>query len=148
MNRTVKAAGAVVTVVAVAVLLALLYLQPGGSSPTTARSSAAAESASAASSLPSTDGLRWVRLSALPIEARQTVDLIDAGGPFPYPKDGSVFNNFEGKLAKRSKGYYREYTVPTPGERDRGARRIVTGDRDRDLFYTGDHYESFVRVQR
>jgi ribonuclease T1 len=76
------------------------------------------------------------------------VALIDAGGPFPYAKDGATFNNFEGVLPSRPRGYYREYTVRTPGERDRGARRIVTGDRDRELFYTADHYETFARVQR
>ena len=94
------------------------------------------------------DGLAWVRLADLPVQARQTVALIDAGGPFPYAKDGATFNNFEGVLPSRPRGYYREYTVKTPGERDRGARRIVTGDRDRELFYTADHYETFARVQR
>ena len=94
------------------------------------------------------DGLASVRLADLPVQARQTVALIDAGGPFPYAKDGATFNNFEGVLPSRPRGYYREYTVKTPGERDRGARRIVTGDRDRELFYTADHYETFARVQR
>ena len=94
------------------------------------------------------DGLASVRLADLPVQARQTVALIDAGGPFPYAKDGATFNNFEGVLPSRPRGYYREYTVKTPGERDRGARRIVTGDRDRELFYTDDHYETFARVQR
>ena len=89
-----------------------------------------------------------MRLADLPPQARQTVALIEAGGPFPYAKDGTTFNNFEGVLPSRPRGYYREYTVKTPGERDRGPRRIVTGDRDRELFYTADHYETFARVQR
>jgi ribonuclease T1 len=93
-------------------------------------------------------GLRWVELSRLPAEARQTVELIESGGPFPYSKDGVVFGNREGILPQRAHGYYREYTVPTPGSDDRGARRIVTGDRHRELFYTDDHYSSFERIRR
>ena len=118
--------------------------------PPTGRATATARTtAPRPSSLPSpSDGLAWVRLADLPVQARQTVALIDAGGPFPYAKDGATFNNFEGVLPKRARGYYREYTVRTPGERDRGARRIVTGDRDRELFYTADHYDTFARVQR
>ncbi len=93
-------------------------------------------------------GLAYVALASLPVQARQTVALIDAGGPFPYAKDGAVFGNREELLPARAQGFYREYTVPTPGEGDRGARRIVTGDGDRQLFYTADHYASFVRVRR
>ena len=84
----------------------------------------------------------------LPPEARRTLELIDRGGPFPYSKDGSTFGNREGLLPSASRGYYREYTVPTPGEGDRGARRIVTGDRDREFFYTDDHYASFSVILR
>ncbi|QKW05464.1 ribonuclease N [Streptomyces sp. NA04227] len=83
----------------------------------------------------------------LPPEARRTLRLIDRGGPFPYPKDGSVFRNFERELPERPRGHYREYTVPTPGENDRGARRIVAGA-DGELFYTDDHYQSFEAVLR
>ena len=78
-------------------------------------------------------------------EARQTVALIKAGGPFPYQRDGSVFDNREGLLPKRSRGYYREYTVKTPGAKDRGARRIVAGQRG-EFYYTDDHYRSFRRI--
>ncbi|WP_372351893.1 ribonuclease domain-containing protein [Streptomyces sp. KL116D] len=92
-------------------------------------------------------GMATVRESELPAEARQTLALIDAGGPFPYDKDGSVFGNFEGELPKEKRGYYREYTVRTPGERDRGARRIVVG-RGGETYYTDDHYESFKAVLR
>jgi ribonuclease T1 len=87
-----------------------------------------------------------VPLSALPIEARQTIALIQAGGPFPYSRDGVVFRNAEGLLPKEPSGYYHEYTVPTPGEADRGARRIITGA-DGEYYYTADHYESFKRVE-
>lgn len=145
--RTVTVLGGVVTAVALVVVLAFAYLAPGGSdsSPTSAPNGSAA-----ACVLPSVgaDGLAWSCLADLPREAQQTVTLIDRGGPFPYAKDGATFNNFEGLLPDRARGYYREYTVRTPGERDRGARRIVTGDDDRQLFYTADHYETFVRVQR
>ena len=83
--------------------------------------------------------------SELPPEARQTLALIKAGGPFPYGKDGSPFGNREGLLPKRKRGYYREYTVKTPGARDRGARRIVTGIPG-EYYYTDDHYRSFKRI--
>ena len=152
MNRTVRVVGGVVTAVAIAVVLAFAYLQQDGPSPTaTTDSTPTAAATSTGRSTPrpsSTDGLPVVRLADLPVQARQTVALIDAGGPFPYAKDGATFNNFERVLPSRPRGYYREYTVKTPGERDRGARRIVTGDRDRELFYTADHYDSFARVQR
>jgi ribonuclease T1 len=82
---------------------------------------------------------------ALPAEARQTLALIKAGGPFPYRQDGSVFGNREGLLPKRERGYYREYTVKTPGAKDRGARRIVAG-RGAEYYYTDDHYRSFRRI--
>ena len=86
-----------------------------------------------------------VPLANLPPEARQTLELIRAGGPFPYPKDGAIFGNREGQLPKHSRGYYREYTVRTPGARDRGARRIISG-RSGEYYYTEDHYRSFRRV--
>ncbi|MEV2253645.1 ribonuclease domain-containing protein [Streptomyces sp. NPDC050147] len=92
-------------------------------------------------------GMPTVPADRLPAEARRTLRLIDDGGPFPYAKDGSVFGNFEGELPKRRRGHYREYTVPTPGERDRGARRIVTGSGG-ETYYTDDHYTSFKAVLR
>lgn len=87
-----------------------------------------------------------VAVAALPPEARQTLALIHQGGPFPYPRDGSVFGNFERRLPARPRGHYREYTVKTPGSRDRGARRIVAG-RDGEYFYTRDHYRTFQRIR-
>lgn len=90
-------------------------------------------------------GLPARALSSLPPEAAQTYRLIESGGPFPYDRDGIVFQNREGILPAKGSGYYHEYTVPTPGSDDRGARRIVTGSGD-EVYYTGDHYASFVVV--
>jgi ribonuclease T1 len=86
-----------------------------------------------------------IPLDKLPPEARQTVALIKVGGPFPYQRDGSVFHNREGLLPKHSRDYYREYTVKTPGAKDRGARRIVAGQGG-EFYYTDDHYRSFRRI--
>src|SRR3954471_4443036 len=80
-----------------------------------------------------------VSLHELPAEARKTVALIRQGGPFPYPKDGVVFGHREARLPHQKRGYYHEYTVPTPGSRDRGARRIVAGQSG-ELYYSDDHY--------
>ena len=89
--------------------------------------------------------LHAVALTTLPPEARHTVTLIQAGGPFPYSRDGVVFDNAEHHLPRHGSGYYHEYTVPTPGESDRGARRIIVG-LDGEYYYTADHYDSFQRV--
>ena len=93
------------------------------------------------------DRLPAIPLAQLPAEARETIRLIDSGGPFPYARDGATFGNRERRLPARPEGYYREYTVRTPGSPDRGARRIVAG-RGGELYYTDDHYESFKRVVR
>lgn len=82
--------------------------------------------------------------AGLPPEAFDTIDLIQRGGPFPYRQDGKTFGNREGLLPDEARGYYREYTVPTPGSPDRGARRIVTGGSPPSAwYYTDDHYRSF-----
>ena len=86
-----------------------------------------------------------VALSDLPPEAASTVALIEAGGPFPYDRDGITFENREGLLPDESSGYYHEYTVPTPGAGDRGARRIIVGSGG-ELYWTDDHYRSFERI--
>jgi ribonuclease T1 len=86
-------------------------------------------------------------LASLPAEAQDTVALIDAGGPFPSDRDGIVFENREHLLPSEPTGYYHEYTVPTPGSPDRGARRIITGSAG-ELYYTDDHYRSFERISR
>ena len=84
----------------------------------------------------------------LPAEAVATLEAIERGGPFPYSRDGVVFENRERRLPGRSRGYYREYTVPTPGSDDRGARRIVAGgDPPEIYYYTDDHYRSFRNVE-
>lgn len=85
----------------------------------------------------------------LPHEAVDTLNLIAAGGPYPYAKDGVVFGNFERLLPSHPRGYYHEYTVPTPRARNRGARRIVCGGPPRrtdNCFYSDDHYNSFKRI--
>jgi ribonuclease T1 len=86
-----------------------------------------------------------VSLAELPGEAKATLALIKAGGPFPYERDGTAFGNREGRLPQRERGYYREYTVKTPGSRDRGARRIVAG-RPGEYYYSDDHYQTFRRI--
>ena len=86
-----------------------------------------------------------ISAAELPKEARETLALIRAGGPFPYPQDGKTFQNREKLLPQRERGYYREYTVKTPGARDRGARRIVSG-KGGEFYYTADHYRSFQRI--
>lgn len=92
-------------------------------------------------------GLPEEPLSALPVQAVRTYRLILAGGPFPYPhNDGVVFGNRQHALPAEPAGYYHEYTVPTPGSADRGARRLITGA-GRELYYTGDHYRTFVVVE-
>lgn len=90
-------------------------------------------------------GLPVRALSQLPPQAGQVWQLIEHGGPFPYRQDGVVFGNREGHLPLRQSGFYHEYTVPTPGAHDRGARRLITGGAV-ELYYTGDHYTSFVVV--
>lgn len=90
-----------------------------------------------------------IALADLPQEGRVTYTLIRQGGPFPYEKDGSVFGNRERQLPPHTRGYYREYTVKTPGAQDRGARRIVCGGESRIpevCYYTADHYASFRTI--
>jgi len=93
-----------------------------------------------------------VALAALPAQAQETHQRILSGGPFPYAKDGSVFGNRERKLPGQARGYYREYTVATPGSSNRGARRIVCGGQEPKTpdvcYYTQDHYASFLRISR
>jgi ribonuclease T1 len=96
----------------------------------------------------SAQGLLHPSHAELPPEAIETLALIQRGGPFPYRKDGTTFQNRERLLPARPRGYYREYTVPTPGSRDRGARRIVSGGDPPEVFYyTADHYRSFREIE-
>ena len=91
--------------------------------------------------------LSTMSVTALPVQARDTLALIDRGGPFPYKQDNTIFSNTERVLPLRPPGYYREYTVPTPGSPDRGTRRLVVGTGG-DVFYTDDHYATFRQVLR
>lgn len=97
------------------------------------------------------NGLGTIAVQQLPNEAQRTLQRIEAGGPYPYAKDGSRFGNYERILPRQPRGYYREYTVAKPGSRNRGAKRIVCGGAERavnDCYYTEDHYNSFKRITR
>ncbi|WP_229660084.1 ribonuclease domain-containing protein [Tersicoccus solisilvae] len=147
--RRVAAAGAAIAAVLIAVLLAgCLATGTSGPSGSTGQTAVATGPGTPAGGTPRAtgrdpvSGLAVVAASTLPAEARRTIDLIHRGGPFPYEEDGSTFGNFERLLPARPRGHYREYTVRTPGESDRGARRIVAA-RDGALYWTTDHYASF-----
>ena len=120
--RRLKRCGAVAMIVALAHVFAL--------------------AAAAGAELPA---VRSVAIAELPPEAQRTIRVVRAGGPFRYERDGAVFGNFERLLPRRARGYYREYTVETPGLKHRGARRIVVGARG-ELYYTDDHYRTFKKV--
>ena len=91
-------------------------------------------------------GLQAITLAELPTEARDMLRAIRQGGPYAYHRDGAVFGNYERRLPKKPRGYYREYTVKTPGARNRGARRIISGAVD-EYYYTADHYQTFKRIR-
>lgn len=128
--------------IVVVVLLAAFGISRLAAGTTTPQAGASAHTAATPHS-----GLPTIPVAALPPEARSVLTLIGQGGPFPYKQDDTVFTNFEGLLPARASGYYHEYTVVTPGSRDRGTRRLVVG-RDGDVYYTSDHYESFRQVIR
>lgn len=107
--------------------------------------SAAPSTTSSAQSTVGSSGLPTVALTDLPPQAQQTYELVEAGGPFDYRQDGQVFGNRERLLPPQEYGWYREYTIPTPGSPDRGAARFVVGE-DETYFYTDDHYASFAEV--
>ncbi|MBW3084030.1 hypothetical protein KEM60_00213 [Austwickia sp. TVS 96-490-7B] len=138
-------------------------VQPGSTASSraaagSARSSTGAAGKPSASDAPGRTGSsaapgepKSCELASLPEEARRTAELIRAGGPFPHPRnDGVTFGNHEGRLPAHPRGYYREYTVPTPGAKHRAQRRIVTGGDPATAppqwYYTGDHYDSFCRI--
>ena len=114
----------------------------GSPTPAVSSSAEAGQGSPGAAAPANPSGLAAVNESRLPAEARQTLASIRAGGPYRYSQDNKTFGNFERILPRRDSGYYREYTVPTPGESDRGARRIITGSGG-EKYYTEDHYESF-----
>ena len=103
---------------------------------------AGARDAGRESALPT---IATINYSALPAEAQSTLQLIKNGGPFPYRKDDSIFGNRERVLPRQARGYYKEYTVKTPGAGNRGARRIIAGQPG-EFYYTGDHYVTFQRI--
>ena len=126
-------------------LVVLAFVLAGVPETGTAPSDAGTTSAPAPAAPPAPanlSGLPAVNASELPAEARQTLALIARGGPYPYSRDNVTFGNFERILPRKSSGYYKEYTVRTPGELDRGARRIVAGQAG-EKYYTPDHYNSF-----
>jgi ribonuclease T1 len=92
-------------------------------------------------------GLPGIAVADLPQQARDTLALIDRGGPYPYSQDNTVFGNLERVLPERPKGYYREYTVVSPGSSSRGTRRLVVGAQG-DIYFTADHYQTFRQVLR
>jgi ribonuclease T1 len=147
-RRTVRT---VLLVLACVLLVGLVWV--GGRDSTTAEpgvqpgsgQSASGQSASSGQHR-GTNGLPSVSVADLPPEARHTLELIRSDGPFPYSRDGVVFQNRERLLPREKSGYYHEYTVPTPGEADRGARRIITGKAG-ERYYTDDHYASFRVVE-
>lgn len=97
------------------------------------------------------NALGTIAVQQLPNEAQRTLQRIEAGGPYPFAKDGSRFGNYERILPRQPRGYYREYTVAKPGSRNRGAKRIVCGGEQHavnDCYYTEDHYNSFKRITR
>ena len=126
-----RTARTVAALLAVAAAAALLIADGGGGGGT------------------ATQAPKSAHAEAIPADQRTaigaTLRLIDAGGPFASEQDGTVFSNREGRLPAEPQGYYREYTVPTPGSPDRGARRLVTGEGG-ELYYTDDHYESFTEI--
>lgn len=114
-----------------AILLGLLCVAPGAQSLADA---------------PARPAIGQVSAAELPAEARQAITLIRKGGPFAHGRDGAAFGNIEKRLPARERGYYREYTVRTPGVKSRGARRIVAGKAG-EFYYTDDHYRSFRRIK-
>jgi len=152
MNRSrsklVAFAGLVIAVVVLVVAMvgggALTAPSTAPSAPSSAQTTTpepgSVSTTRAAVANPST--LPTINASQLPKEARQTLALIAKGGPYPYGEDDGNFGNFEGLLPKKASGFYREYTVVTPGASNRGARRIIVG-KDTAKYYTADHYVSF-----
>lgn len=140
----------IVALLALAGLMVSIASRGGGTTPSVLPSGAATgvgPSAGTAAPIDPVSGLPWINESELPAEARRTLVLIAAGGPFPYPRnDNQPFANREGLLPGHPRGYYREFTVITPGSPDRGPRRIITGAGG-ERYWTADHYRSFARIR-
>lgn len=157
-----KIASVALLLLALIALIAFAAGRGGGSGSGEAPSAGftrASYGASGADSTPTTSGPSSARASRtsqaggvvsvddLPAQARETIALIDAGGPYPYSRDGIVFGNFEHQLPAQARGWYHEYTVKTPGASSRGTRRIIVG-KDGAMYYTDDHYRTFRKVDR
>jgi len=147
MGRLLTLAAVLVLLVGLGMMLSSTQESPVSQGVPTGTTAASAPTGTTAASAPAVDGsgLEAVAASSLPQEARETLDLIARGGPYPYSRDGAVFSNFERLLPRKPSGYYKEFTVRTPGESDRGARRIVVGETG-EKYYTPDHYESFLQI--
>ena len=127
-------------------LVTLPFLAPGGlHALSSAQARETPHRALPASEIP------VIAVADLPVQARDVLRRIEQGGPFEGYKDGIIFGNYERLLPSKPRGYYREYTVPTPGARNRGARRIVCGGAKHHpevCYYTHDHYASFRRIAK
>ena len=148
--RSLGSRAGLLGVLAVAVVVLAWVVVRATQGPSTPAGQRAAASATYTLGPLGTDpdsGRAWVAESALPPQALDTLALIRAGGPFPYPRsDNQVFDNRERLLPLHARGYYREFTVVTPGSEDRGARRIITGSSG-EKYWTDDHYASFSRIR-
>ena len=133
--------------VALLALLIAAALGLAGCGSSSSKSSSSSSKASSSSAAAKPAGMASVAEASLPAEARDVIKRIDDGGTFQYRQDGVTFQNRERRLPAEPSGYYREYTVATPGAADRGARRLILG-RGGELYYTPDHYKSFLWVLR
>ena len=154
-RQLAKVIAGILTTVAAALLLYANGGDDGSKTTTTATSPAPTVTdespppTEAETTESSTTGAKPADDDSIPADHRAAIGevlvLIEAGGPFPHDQDGTVFQNREGLLPQQPQGYYHEYTVPTPGSPDRGARRLVTGDGG-EVYYTSDHYSSFTQI--
>ncbi len=144
MNVAIGSASRAILAVGVSIG-SYLGLMGGAALPTALSDTITSDVMMSRLSLSTTSAIRRVSLNQLPPEAKTTLGLIQRGGPYPQ-KDGTVFSNFQKRLPVAARGYYREYTVPTPGARNRGARRIIASQQ-REYYYTGDHYATFALIQ-
>lgn len=119
--------------------------KPSAPKPTPPAGGAGSTPAPAATWVPTDPAMADVCRTKLPSQAQDTLGLVAKGGPYPYSRDGIVFENRESRLPKKSDGYYHEYTVVTPGSNDRGTRRVVTGDSG-EQYWSADHYATFLEI--
>ena len=124
----------------------LLFLLASACQPESGNAASHGAVSQSQSDSPASGSMPLIEFAQLPPEAHDTLSAIRQGGPFAYQRDGVVFGNFERILPKRPRGYYHEYTVKTPGARNRGARRIVSGTPG-EYYYSADHYQSFNRIR-